>query len=36
MHVEDLDISPSKIAGTTQRIVDRAFEEARRREASGC
>ncbi|MFN7915998.1 MAG: ATP-dependent Clp protease ATP-binding subunit [Vicinamibacterales bacterium] len=32
MHVEDLDISPSKIAETAQRIVDRALEEARRRE----
>ena len=32
MHVEDLDIAPSKIADTAQRIVDRALEEARRRE----
>ena len=32
MHVEDLDISPAKIAETAQRIVDRAIEEARRRE----
>ena len=32
MHVDDLDISPSKIGETAQRIVDRAFEEARRRE----
>ncbi len=32
VHVEDLDISPSKIAETAQRIVDRAVEEARRRE----
>ena len=32
MHVDDLDISPSKIAETAQRIVDRAVEEARRRE----
>ena len=32
MHVDDLDISPSKIAETAQRIVDRALEEARRRE----
>ena len=32
MHVEDLDISPSKIGETAQRIVDRAIEEARRRE----
>ena len=32
MHVDDLDISPSKIAETAQRIVDRAIEEARRRE----
>ena len=32
MQVEDLDISPSKIGETAQRIVDRAIEEARRRE----
>jgi ATP-dependent Clp protease ATP-binding subunit ClpA len=32
VHVDDLDISPSKIAETGQRIVDRAIEEARRRE----
>ena len=32
MHVDDLDISPSKIGETAQRIVDRAVEEARRRE----
>ena len=32
MQVEDLDISPSKIADTAQRIIDRAIEEARRRE----
>jgi ATP-dependent Clp protease ATP-binding subunit ClpA len=32
VHVDDLDISPSKIAETAQRIIDRAFEEARRRE----
>jgi ATP-dependent Clp protease ATP-binding subunit ClpA len=32
VHVDDLDISPSKIAETAQRIVDRALEEARRRE----
>ncbi|MCC7416460.1 MAG: ATP-dependent Clp protease ATP-binding subunit [Acidobacteria bacterium] len=32
MHVEDLDISPSKIGETAQRIVDRSVEEARRRE----
>ena len=32
MHVEDLDISPSKVADTAQRIIDRAIEEARRRE----
>ncbi|HWF83264.1 MAG TPA: ATP-dependent Clp protease ATP-binding subunit [Vicinamibacterales bacterium] len=32
MHVEDLDISPSKIGETAQRIIDRAIEEARRRE----
>jgi ATP-dependent Clp protease ATP-binding subunit ClpA len=30
--VDDLDISPSKIGETAQRIVDRAVEEARRRE----
>ena len=32
MHVEDLDIAPSKIGETAQRIIDRAIEEARRRE----
>jgi ATP-dependent Clp protease ATP-binding subunit ClpC len=32
VHVEDLDISPSKIGDTAQRVIDRAFEEARRRE----
>ena len=32
MHVEDLDIPPGKIADMAQRIVDRALEEARRRE----
>src|SRR5579862_6781403 len=32
MHVDDLDIAPSKIGETAQRIVDRAMEEARRRE----
>jgi ATP-dependent Clp protease ATP-binding subunit ClpA len=32
VHVEDLDISPSKVGETAQRIVDRAIEEARRRE----
>jgi ATP-dependent Clp protease ATP-binding subunit ClpA len=32
VHVEDLDISPSKIGETAQRIIDRAIEEARRRE----
>jgi hypothetical protein len=32
MHVDDLDISPSKIAETSQRIVDRALEDARRRQ----
>jgi ATP-dependent Clp protease ATP-binding subunit ClpA len=32
VHVDDLDISPSKIGETAQRIIDRAFEEARRRE----
>ena len=32
MQVDDLDISPSKIADTAQRIIDRAIEEARRRE----
>ena len=30
MHVEDLDIAPSKIGETAQRIVDRAVEEAGR------
>jgi ATP-dependent Clp protease ATP-binding subunit ClpA len=32
VQVEDLDISPSKIAETAQRILDRSVEEARRRE----
>ena len=32
MQVEDLDISPSKIGESAQRIVDRAIEESRRRE----
>ena len=32
MQVEDLDISPGKIADSAQRIVDRSVEEARRRE----
>ncbi len=32
LHVEDLDISPSKIGESAQRIVDRAVEEARRRD----
>jgi len=32
VHVEELDISPSKIGETAQRIVDRSIEEARRRE----
>lgn len=32
MHVDDFDISPTKIADSAQRIVDRAVEEARRRE----
>jgi ATP-dependent Clp protease ATP-binding subunit ClpA len=32
--VDDLDISPSKVGETAQRIVDRAAEEARRREHS--
>jgi len=32
VHVDDLDISPSKVGETAQRIVDRSFEEARRRE----
>ncbi len=32
MHVDDLDIAPGKIADTSQRIVDRALEDARRRE----
>ncbi len=34
MHVEEFDIAQNKIAGTTQRIMDRAFEEARRLEHS--
>ena len=34
MLVDDLDISPSKVGETAQRIVDRAAEEARRREHS--
>ncbi len=32
MHVDDLEISPSKIGESAQRIIDRAIEEARRRE----
>jgi ATP-dependent Clp protease ATP-binding subunit ClpA len=32
VQVEDLDISPTKIADTAQRIIDRSVEEARRRE----
>jgi len=32
VHVEDLDISPGKIAESAQRILDRALEEASRRE----
>jgi ATP-dependent Clp protease ATP-binding subunit ClpA len=32
VQVEDLDISPSKIAENAQRIIDRSVEEARRRE----
>src|SRR5689334_15310438 len=32
VQVDDLDISPAKIGETAQRIVDRAIEEARRRE----
>jgi ATP-dependent Clp protease ATP-binding subunit ClpA len=32
VQVDDLDISPSKIGETAQRIIDRAIEEARRRE----
>jgi ATP-dependent Clp protease ATP-binding subunit ClpC len=32
VHVDDLDISPSKVGETAQRIVDRAIEETRRRE----
>jgi ATP-dependent Clp protease ATP-binding subunit ClpA len=32
VQVDELDISPSKIGETAQRIVDRALEEARRRE----
>src|ERR1700722_7053087 len=30
MQVDDLDISPSKIGETAQRVIDRALEEARR------
>src|ERR1700689_1422124 len=30
MQAEDLDISPSKIGETAQRVIDRALEEARR------
>jgi len=29
VHVDDLDISPSKIGETAQRIIDRSIEEAR-------
>ncbi len=32
MHVDDLEISPSKVAESSQRIIDRAIEDARRRE----
>ena len=32
VHVEDLDIAPTKIGETAQRIIDRALEESRRRE----
>jgi ATP-dependent Clp protease ATP-binding subunit ClpA len=32
VHVDDLDISLSKIGDTAQRIIDRAIEEARRRQ----
>ena len=32
MQVDDLDISPSKIGESAQRIIDRAIEESRRRE----
>jgi ATP-dependent Clp protease ATP-binding subunit ClpA len=32
VHVDDLDISASKIGETAQRIIDRSMEEARRRE----
>src|SRR5258708_9311134 len=32
VHVDDLDISPSKVAETAQRIIDRSIEVARRRE----
>jgi ATP-dependent Clp protease ATP-binding subunit ClpA len=32
VQVDDLDISPSKIGESAQRIIDRAIEEARRRE----
>ena len=32
MHVDDLDMASGKVADTAQRIIDRAIEEARRRE----
>jgi ATP-dependent Clp protease ATP-binding subunit ClpA len=32
VHVDDLDIAPSKIGETAQRIIDRGLEEARRRQ----
>ena len=32
MHVDDLDISPNKVAETSQRIIDRAVDDARRRD----
>jgi ATP-dependent Clp protease ATP-binding subunit ClpA len=32
VHVDDLDIAPGKVGETAQRLVDRAVEEARRRE----
>jgi ATP-dependent Clp protease ATP-binding subunit ClpA len=32
VHVDEFDISPSKIGETAQRVVDRAFDEARRHE----
>jgi len=32
VHVDEFDISPSKIGESAQRVIDRAFEESRRRE----